>query len=45
MIHRDEVGLYHYFARHNRYSDWEAALRSRGGMGQDEETQTARRSH
>ena len=44
MIHRDEVGLYHYFERHNRYSDWEAAVRSRGGIGRDDETQTARRS-
>ena len=44
MIHRDQAGLYHYFERHNRYSDWEAALRSRGGIGRDDETQTARRS-
>jgi glycosyltransferase involved in cell wall biosynthesis len=44
IIHRDQADLYHYFARHNRYSDWEAALRSRGGIGQDEETQTTRRS-
>ena len=32
MVHHDEAGLYHYFERHNRYSDWEAALRSRGGL-------------
>jgi len=44
MVHHDEVGLYHYFERHNRYSDWEAALRSRGGLGRDSETQTAGRS-
>ena len=44
MIHRDEGGLYDYFERHNRYSDWEAAVRSRGGIGRDDETQTARRS-
>ena len=44
MIHRDHADLYHYFARHNRYSDWEAALRSRGGIGRDDETQTVRRS-
>ena len=44
MTHHDEVGLYHYFARHNRYSDWEAALRGRGGLGRDSETQTALQS-
>jgi glycosyltransferase involved in cell wall biosynthesis len=44
MVHRDHADLYHYFERHNRYSDWEAALRSRGGIGRDEETQSARRS-
>ncbi len=44
MLHRDEVGLYHYFERHNRYSDWEAALRSRDGIGRDDETQIGRRS-
>ena len=30
MIHRDHDDLYHFFERHNRYSDWEAALRERG---------------
>ena len=43
MLHRDHDDLYHYFERHNRYSDWEAALRLRGGIGRDDETQTARR--
>jgi glycosyltransferase involved in cell wall biosynthesis len=31
MIHRDADDLYHYFERHNRYSDWEAAVRDRSG--------------
>lgn len=44
MVHRDHADLYHYFARHNRYSDWEAAVRSRGAIGRGEETQIARRS-
>jgi len=44
MLHRDEAGLYHYFERHNRYSDWEAALRSRDGIGRDDETLIGRRS-
>ena len=26
LLHDDRDGLYDYFARHNRYSDWEAAL-------------------
>ena len=30
--------------RHNRYSDWEAALRSRDGIGRDDERRSARRS-
>lgn len=28
--HQDEDGLYDYFARHNRYSDWEAHMLLRG---------------
>ena len=43
MLHHDHVGLYHYFERHNRYSDWEAAVRARNGIGRDE-TQLGRRS-
>ena len=43
IVHRDAADLYHYFDRHNRYSDWEAALRIRGG-DHTAETQTARRS-
>lgn len=30
MLHNDHDTLYHYFARHNRYSDWEAVLRMKG---------------
>ena len=30
MIHDDHDRLYHYFDKHNRYSDWEADLRLRG---------------
>lgn len=44
ILHRDEVGLYHYFERHNRYSDWEASLRARDRVGQDDETSLGRRS-
>lgn len=30
MLHDDHDSLFHYFARHNRYSDWEAVLRMKG---------------
>lgn len=30
MLHDDHEPLYHFFERHNRYSDWEATLRRRG---------------
>jgi glycosyltransferase involved in cell wall biosynthesis len=30
MLHDDRESLYHFFDRHNRYSDWEASLRTRG---------------
>jgi glycosyltransferase involved in cell wall biosynthesis len=30
--HDDRDGLYDYFARHNRYSDWEAAMLSKGDL-------------
>lgn len=30
MGHQDEDGLYDYFARHNRYSDWEAHMLHKG---------------
>jgi glycosyltransferase involved in cell wall biosynthesis len=32
IIHDDPDSLYDYFARHNRYSDWEAELRSNASM-------------
>ena len=32
MRHDDHADLFHYFERHNRYSDWEAALRRRGAL-------------
>ena len=30
MLHNDRETLFHFFERHNRYSDWEAFLRERG---------------
>jgi glycosyltransferase involved in cell wall biosynthesis len=44
IVHHDAADLYHYFERHNRYSDWEAALRARGGIASSLETQSPRRS-
>ena len=32
MRHEDHASLFHYFERHNRYSDWEARLRARGTL-------------
>jgi glycosyltransferase involved in cell wall biosynthesis len=31
LIHHDREPLFHYFERHNRYSDWEAHLRTSPG--------------
>ena len=39
MVHNDHETLFHFFERHNRYSDWEALLRNRGtllGHGESE---------
>jgi glycosyltransferase involved in cell wall biosynthesis len=44
MVHDDQAGLYGYFERHNRYSDWEAALRAQNGIGRDDETRIGLRS-
>jgi glycosyltransferase involved in cell wall biosynthesis len=37
MIHRDHDSLFHYFDRHNRYSDWEAFRRKKGLVGLKDE--------
>jgi glycosyltransferase involved in cell wall biosynthesis len=45
MRHDDHATLYHYFERHNRYSDWEATLRARGTLLREAEAQpTGRRA-
>jgi len=43
MLHNDHVSLFHYFERHNRYSDWEAVLRAKGELVRPEETQPGMR--
>lgn len=35
LIHDDPDGLYDYFARHNRYSDWESELIARPSMSKN----------
>lgn len=37
ILHEDHDSLYHWFARHNRYSDWEAVLRERDAIAGDDE--------
>ena len=43
MVHKDRSSLYEYFDRHNRYSDWEAVLRSKGGITQEAEANVGAR--
>jgi glycosyltransferase involved in cell wall biosynthesis len=37
LLHDDHASLFEYFARHNRYSDWEAILRAKRGLVSDDE--------
>lgn len=39
MLHADHDTLFHFFERHNRYSDWEAVLRSKGKLVSPDEAQ------
>jgi hypothetical protein len=39
VVHHDHDSLYRYFARHNRYSDWEAILQRKGRLMRGEEAQ------
>ena len=43
LLHHDHESFYHWIERHNRYSDWEALLRSRGELPRSEDTQPGRR--
>ncbi len=43
MIHRDADNLFHYFDRHNRYSDWEAMLRQKNALVAPTDTQPGAR--
>jgi len=44
IVHDDRNSLFQYFDRHNRYSDWEATLRSRAVLGRHPESQPGLRS-
>jgi glycosyltransferase involved in cell wall biosynthesis len=44
MVHYDHDSLYHYFDKHNRYSDWEANLRVKGLMNDPREANMGMRS-
>jgi glycosyltransferase involved in cell wall biosynthesis len=39
LVHNDQDSLYAYFARHNRYSDWEAVLRRKRKLVNRKEAQ------
>jgi len=39
MLHNDHDDLYHYFDRHNKYSDWEAVLRKKNAIINANESQ------
>lgn len=42
ILHADHDSLFHYFERHNRYSDWEAVVRAKGALGSAEAQPGAR---
>ncbi len=44
MLHNDHDSLYHYFDRHNRYSDWEAVVRSGSSLTGVHESQVGKRT-
>jgi glycosyltransferase involved in cell wall biosynthesis len=44
MVHHDHDSLFHYFDKHNRYSDWEANLRVKGLMNDPREANMGMRS-
>jgi glycosyltransferase involved in cell wall biosynthesis len=42
LIHNDHDSLYSYWERQNRYTDWEALLRNKGGITREEEAAVGR---
>jgi glycosyltransferase involved in cell wall biosynthesis len=43
ILHQDHDSLFHWFERHNRYSDWEAVLLRNGAVSHAEEAQRGMR--
>lgn len=43
LLHNDHDSLYRFFERHNRYSDWEAALARKGKLVSPDESQLGAR--
>lgn len=43
MVHHDHDSLFHYFERHNRYSDWEVVVRAAGDTAGEERQPALRR--
>jgi glycosyltransferase involved in cell wall biosynthesis len=43
LVHEDHDTLFDWFARHNRYSDWEAVLRAKGALAGEREAQPGAR--
>ncbi|MGF7046299.1 glycosyltransferase involved in cell wall biosynthesis [Paenibacillus sp. DS2015] len=43
MVHNDHDSIFDYFARHNRYSDWEAHVRLNGALSNPQESQPLHR--
>jgi glycosyltransferase involved in cell wall biosynthesis len=39
MVHEDQETLYHFFDRHNKYSDWEVVVRHNGSYFRNEDAQ------
>lgn len=39
MVHEDQETLYHFFDRHNKYSDWEAIVQYNGSYFRNEDAQ------
>jgi hypothetical protein len=39
MVHEDKESLYHFFDRHNKYSDWESIVQYNGSYFRNEDAQ------
>jgi glycosyltransferase involved in cell wall biosynthesis len=44
LLHDDHDSLYHYFERHNRYSDWEAVMRRKANGSHEKNTSSRKKA-